>query len=191
MKFRGKILPCFLLSMAMFLFFNRTLFAQNLNKKIHLSTCRKLFDNFHAVESGKLYRSKQLSSKNLNRYIKKLGIKTIVNLRGKNEDKDWWQQEKNITDENNICLFNISMNSNLNPTPKQIKKLLNIYQNAPKPILIHCRSGVDRSGEAAALWVLNQQKKEKTQALKQLSLKYGYLKWFHPAKKQFIKNFKN
>lgn len=193
--------PYLQLSMALFLSFNFSVYAKSKNSnnfsnsnnnpsKIHLSSIRKLIDNFHSVESGKLYRSKQLSSKNLNRYIKKLGIKTIINLRGKNKDQKWWCEEKEAAKKNNLLFCNIAMNSNTNPTPEQIKKLFHLYQKAPKPILIHCHSGIDRSGEAAALWVLNQQNKNKKEALKQLSLRYGYLKWFHPTKKKFIKNYK-
>ena len=192
--------PYFYLSMALFLSFNFNVNAKSKNSnnfynpnnnqsKIHISSTRKLIDNFHSVESGKLYRSKQLYIKNLNRYIKKLGIKTIVNLRGKNKNQKWWNEEKEIAKKNKVLYCNISMNANNNPNSKNLKKLFQIYNEAPKPILIHCHSGIDRTGEAAALWILNQQNKGKKEALKQLSIKYGYLKWFHPAKKQFIKNY--
>jgi len=46
--------------------------AESFVKKI-----RESFDNFCAVEPNKLYRSKQLSGKRLDFYIKKYGIKTI------------------------------------------------------------------------------------------------------------------
>jgi hypothetical protein len=45
---------------------------------------------------------------------------------------------------------------------------------------------VDRSGEAAALWVLEEQGKPKKDALKHLSLKYGYLKFRRPKKHLLI-----
>jgi len=177
------LLPCLFKGMAI------TLLWWPLTTVAHISSFRKIFDNFHTVQSGKIYRSKQLSSKNLNSYIQKLGIKSIVNLRGENIDKRWWQQEKAIADKNHVWFFNIAMSAKTKPTVRNLKKLLKSYQKAPQPMLIHCYSGVDRTGEAAALWVLTQQNKDKRTALKHLSVKYGYLKWIHPQKKNFVKYF--
>jgi len=157
----------------------------------HVSNFRKIFDNFHTVQRGKLYRSKQLSPKHLDSYIQKLEIKTIINLRGENTDKKWWQQEKTIANKHHVRFFNIPMSAKAKPSLQNLKKLLTIYKKAPKPILIHCHSGVDRTGEAAALWSLTQQNKNKRSALKHLSIKYGYFKWHHPQKKKFIKQFEN
>ena len=73
------------------------------------------------------------------------------------------------------------------PHKKDLATLLNLYENAPRPILVHCHSGADRTGEAAALWILDQQKKRRKDALKQLRLKYGHLKFKRPSKRFFIK----
>jgi protein tyrosine/serine phosphatase len=80
------------------------------------------------------------------------------------------------------------------PEKKDLNFLFNLYKNkkkAPRPILIHCRGGADRTGEAAALWVITQQKKSKKIALKQLSLKYGHIRYKAPLKRRFVKLFTN
>ena len=152
---------------------------------------QRFLDNFHAVEHGKLYRSGQLSPKRLKRYITKYGIKTVINLRGKHPELKWWQQEHEVTTKYGATLHNIPMNSQYLSPKKQLIKLINIYEKAPKPILIHCWSGADRTGEAAALWVLQQQKQGKKQAVKQLSLRYGYFKRRKPAKRFLINIWQN
>lgn len=155
-------------------------------KKVSISWIKKIFENFHAVQSGVVYRCSQLSPQRLKRYIRSIGIKTIINLRGENQSREWWQQERALAEEFNIHFYNIAMCARKLPTKENLLKLLSIYETAPRPILLHCYSGADRTGEAAALWVIEQQKKSKPIALKQLSLRYGHLVSRHPAKHFFI-----
>lgn len=159
-------------------------------KTARISVLEKLFDNFYAVEHGKLYRSAQLSARKCAYYIKKFQIKTIINLRGKNSTQDWWQKEKALARELGAQLFDIPMSACRFSSKHEITQLLALYDYAPKPILIHCYSGADRSGEAAALWALDQQGKNKREALRQLSFKYWHLRSRHPHKAQFINLWK-
>ena len=45
-----------------------------------------------------------------------------------------------------------------------------------KPVLIHCKSGADRTGLAAAIYLLTEGGKTLDQAERQLSLRYIHLK---------------
>jgi undecaprenyl-diphosphatase len=65
---------------------------------------------------------------------------------------------------------------------EDLQTLLEIYDTAPRPILVHCLGGADRTGEASALWVLEVQKKSKAEALKQLAITYGHRKYVNSAK---------
>lgn len=172
-----------------------TLFCVNVNvqkpKRVGISSVQRLLDNFHTVESGALYRSGQLAPGMLERYIKKYHIKTIINLRGRHNDLSWWKKEQTVASIFGVQLYNLSMTARRHSDKKILKKLLYFYSKAPRPILIHCFSGADRTGEAAALWVLEQQKRDKKVALKQLSLKYRYLYITHPCKYHLIKHWKH
>jgi protein tyrosine/serine phosphatase len=154
---------------------------------IHIASLEKLLNNFHTVQPGVLYRSAQLSPHVLETMIKKHNIKTIINLRGCNEHKRWWQKEKKLIEKLGVTFYNIRMSAAHLPDKQTLLNLLQLYQHAQRPILIHCYSGADRTGEAAALWVLEQQKKNKKTALNQLALKYGHLRFRYPAKQFFIK----
>lgn len=152
-----------------------------------ISLCRRLVDNFHTVEKNKLYRSRQLSARGLRHYIAPYRIKTIINLRGPNPTQHWWLNEKKEAERMGVHLYHIPMSACALPSKTNLIKLIHLFKTAPRPILIHCKSGADRTGEAAALWVLEQQKKSKKKALKQLSLKYWHFSARRPHKKTFIR----
>ncbi len=155
-------------------------------KPIHIASLEKAINNFHAVQSGVFYRSAQLSPYFLEKMVKKLNIKTIVNLRGQNSHKRWWRKEQALAQKLGITIYDIPMAASRLPQKAHLLTLLDIYEKAQRPILIHCYGGADRTGEAAALWILEHQKNDKRTALKQLSLKYGHFPFVYPAKRFFI-----
>jgi undecaprenyl-diphosphatase len=139
-------------------------------------------DNFYAVQEGALYRSGQLSGDALDTYIKLYGIKTIINLRGKHPDQQWWVDEKASADRNNVVLLDIATSADTLTSKKSIRAILDAFDHAPRPLLVHCRAGVDRTGEVAALWAMDQQGKSNAQALDELSLWHRHSRMLHPAK---------
>ncbi len=151
---------------------------------------RHCYNNFHCVEKGKLYRSAQMSHKTLRWYIKKYGIKTVINLRGIHPGKRWWRLERFTVLNGGAHYFNISMHAGQLTKKEDLKKLLSIYQSAKGPILIHCQGGADRTGEASALWRIEMQRKSKKRALKQLSMHYNHIKSWYPAKRFLIKEWR-
>jgi protein tyrosine/serine phosphatase len=59
-------------------------------------------------------------------------------------------------------------------TGVQMAQILDILRRAPKPLLIHCQSGSDRSGLVAALFEYAIAHAGAAQADRQLSLVYGH-----------------
>lgn len=157
--------------------------TQKMILRSDISFNERVLYNIHVVEKNKLYRSAQLAPDVLDRYMKQFKIKTVINLRGAHPDQAWWRDEKAVVERNGAKFLNISMSAALLTSKKKLLNLLEIFDTAPRPILIHCLGGVDRSGEVAALWVLDQQKKSKSKALKQLKrLPYRHKKSQYPAK---------
>jgi len=144
-------------------------------------------DNFFEIIPGELYRSSQLPPSRLESYIKQYGIKTIVNLSG---DEPWYwvsTQEKQLAEKYKIVLFNIKTHALVVTPLEQVRSLLTISLSAPLPILFHCFAGSDRAGEACALYMLANGKGI-TEALSQLSTKFGHKKWLFPFKHYLIIN---
>lgn len=142
---------------------------------------RDQLQNFFEVEPGKFYRSQQLTPSVLKAYIKRFGIKTLINLRGVNETV-WYQGEKEVADSMGLAFHSIPMSAVTISQKDHLQELLKLYDEVEKPILVHCLGGADRTGEAAALWVLEMQKKSKYEALSQLSIAYGHRKFVNSAK---------
>lgn len=61
-------------------------------------------------------------------------------------------------------------------TPKWIlQEMLQIFDTAQLPIMIHCQGGADRTGEAAAIWIMEKMAGSKKDALAALSWRYGHI----------------
>lgn len=131
--------------------------------------------NFHAITAGEAYRSAQLDKDQLAYYIKKYRIKSILNLRGKNASKSWYENELNFSAENNVMHYDVALSAYREPGQKDIREIMDIFQHAPRPLLIHCQAGADRSGLVAAMWKVVIDKKPKVEADKQLSILFGHL----------------
>jgi len=131
--------------------------------------------NFHPITPGEAYRSAQLDRDEFEYYIKKYNIKSIVNLRGEHPDEPWYREETQVCAEKNVKHYNIALSSSREPADEDVRKLIAIFENAPRPVLIHCQAGADRSGLAAAMWKMIVDKVPKSEAQKQLTFLYGHL----------------
>jgi protein tyrosine phosphatase (PTP) superfamily phosphohydrolase (DUF442 family) len=142
--------------------------------------------NFHTVEKDKLYRSAQLKGDEFQMAIDQYKIKTIINLRGAYPDQQWYLDEMAVSEKNGIAHFDLAMGSNRLPRRDDLIKLLDIYKTAERPMLVHCRMGADRTGEAAALYKNLYMNSPIKEAIKMLAMKYFHFSFIMPAKKYFV-----
>lgn len=134
---------------------------------------RALNHNFAQVGPG-VYRSNQPSPRLLRRYADD-GFRTILNLRG---PSDWgsYHLEKLACQEYGLEMIDIRLYSRAPPHKEAIFELVDIFQNADRKILLHCKSGADRAGIGAALFVLIGMGGSVEEAKKQLSKRFGHFK---------------
>ena len=130
--------------------------------------------NFEPITEGEAYRSGQINKGRLEQYLRDYRIKSVLNLRGGNSGADWYEDEIAVCSRLSVRHYDLAMNSTGKPDPDVLVKLMNIFREAPRPILIHCRSGSDRTGLAAALWKVVVDGEQKSVAKKQLSILYGH-----------------
>ena len=147
----------------------------------------QLRGNFHTVVEGELYRSGQLNDVQMAKYQRKYNIKTIINLRGDNHGKKWYDDEIQTSKQLGINHINFRMSEKREFTKVQVEELVEIYKHAPKPILIHCRAGSDRTGLAAAVYIAKLSNEGEDEAEDQLSIYYGHvsLPWASKHKMDF------
>lgn len=142
--------------------------------------------NFHEIDRGRFYRSAQLDQKEFSHYIQKHGIRTIISLRGAEPEEKWYKEELAVSRKFQVEHHDIPMRAEEIPHRANLLKLLDLYKSAPRPILIHCQGGADRSGEAAAIYQMLYNNKSREEALEMLTFKYHHVEMFKPAKRYFI-----
>jgi tyrosine-protein phosphatase SIW14 len=103
--------------------------------------------NFGKVDE-RLYRGAQPDADGI-RNLKKLGIKTIVNLRKTN---DVWKAEATEASANGILYTNFPMKGYGRPTHEQVAQVLAAIESLPSPVFIHCAHGCDRTGTIIACY---------------------------------------
>jgi protein tyrosine/serine phosphatase len=147
-----------------------------------------VFDNFHEVERGELYRSAQMGPKDLGRRIRENGIRTIINLRGAAPGEEWFERETEVAEQAGVKMYNIGFTAERIPTAAELGALLAAFDEAPRPILVHCRAGADRTGEAVAVYLFDQSHGNRKKAEKALSIRYFHLELAEPAMDYFIRH---
>lgn len=131
--------------------------------------------NFHTISNGVAYRSAQLDRDELEYYVHKFNIRSIINLRGKEPGKSWYEEEIKTSHDLGVDHFDVGLSSDEVPPSDKIERLVELFRIVPKPVLIHCKAGADRSGLAAAIWKVVIDGESATIAKRQLSIFYGHL----------------
>lgn len=129
--------------------------------------------NLHAVEPGVFYRSAQLSADGFHQVIQDRHIKTVLNLRGPNAGRDWYDSEIQAVHADGVVHLDYALSAVHELTPTQVSTVLEMVRTAQKPILVHCNAGADRTGLVSALYQLSRGK-DVAVADEQLSLRYGH-----------------
>ena len=136
--------------------------------------------NFHVVSPGQIYRASQMSGRVLSLVIQQHNIKTILNLRGANGDRAWYCGETNIASQLGVKHFDFGLSAHREVTDEEMDQILAIIRAAPKPVLIHCQMGADRTGLVSALCLYSIEQKPSAEAGRELSMRYAhfpYLFW--------------
>ncbi len=129
--------------------------------------------NFHEVDPHAVYRSGQLNATELTLRSKEVGLKSILNLRGENLEAPWYQEEIKTAKALGLLHLDVSLSASTPVKTEQLQALLKLIDSAPKPLLIHCTDGADRSGLVSAVYLLSAgENTEKAKA--QLSWRYGH-----------------
>lgn len=126
-------------------------------------------NNFHAVVPGLVYRSSRMSPAALTATMEQHGIKSVLSLIGPSLAKS------NAVQRSGGTYFDISLSDRLKVTDARMEQIVTVLRSAPKPVLIHCKAGADRTGLAAALYHYAIGGQPADQADDSLTLLYGHL----------------
>jgi hypothetical protein len=144
-------------------------------------------NNFHTVVPGRVYRVAQPSKAMLETLIADQQIRSVVNLRGSCDPMDWYLEEARATHAHNVCLEDISFSAGRLPPVQEVRRLVEVLERTPYPIVLHCRRGADRTGMASAVALLLTTDTPLDEAFHQLGLRYGHIAIGRPAQlNQFL-----
>jgi len=130
--------------------------------------------NFHQVNEN-LYRSGQPDEDEFKSLYTFNGIRSVLNLRENNSDKDEIDAV-NFRRNEKIKLYEIPLDTG-NITEQDLYKILTVIRDAPKPLLIHCWHGSDRTGCAVAAYrIVFENWKEEDAIAELMKPEYGHHK---------------
>jgi len=134
---------------------------------------RLIYGNRHRV-SDRLWRSAQPSPGDLKRE-KERGIRTVVCVRGSFRFRPW-PLEVEACRNYGLDLHKVDIRARVAPSKNALLGLIDLLSSVEYPVLVHCKSGADRSGFVAAVYLLAIERRSVDEALAQLRLRYGYLR---------------
>ena len=119
--------------------------------------------------------------------LKKLGITTIVDLRGENPTQR--DSERQQAESLGIRFVSIPVSGWDPPSNEQVAQFLSLFRNNPKEkVFVHCRFGDDRTGVFVATYRMAYEGWPTTQAMNEMYF-FGFNGFWHPSMKSFIRDF--
>jgi hypothetical protein len=112
--------------------------------------------NFHWIVPGEAARAAQAYAGFLGPFLARHGIKCLINLRGTNPKYAWWRYERRVTETSGIVHLDVMLDSRNLPTREMLITLFDAFDRAPRPFLVKCSGGQDRTSFAAALFLIHR-----------------------------------
>jgi protein tyrosine phosphatase (PTP) superfamily phosphohydrolase (DUF442 family) len=135
--------------------------------------------------SDVLFRGAQPSAQGLAE-LKKLGVTTIVDLRGNRGPLAWERAQAELL---GMRFIDIPVNGWSPPSNAQVAQFLKLFQQDPtQKVFVHCFYGRDRTGVMVAAYRIAQQNWTPDQAVAEM-YSFGYHSLLYPAMKSYVRKF--
>ena len=134
---------------------------------------RYAYSNVHQI-SDRMWRSFQPAPFHLRKF-KRLGIKTVINLRGTSET-GFYHLEREACARLGLTMVDFKVFSRDAPSKEALHGAREMFQEIAYPAVMHCKSGSDRVGFMSALYLFVHEGAPLDEALGQLSLRYGHIR---------------
>lgn len=143
----------------------------------------KELPNFHRV-SERLYRGAQPSADGIKK-LAALGIKTVINLRGEDDNTRAEQKEVEAA---GMHYYAIAMPGLSRPTDEQMARVVDLMDNEENgPVFVHCKRGSDRTGTVVAVYRIRKEGWDDARAIDE-ARRYG-MSWTEFGMRGYISNY--
>ncbi len=130
--------------------------------------------NLGTVDAGRVIRSAQPTDQ-LPAWIRDYGLRSILNLRGGSKADWWYDAEVKATVAGGVSFYDFPLSATRRPSRRELLVLIDTLENCPYPLLIHCKSGADRTGLASALYLMVRRGTPPEEAEKAFTLEHGHV----------------
>ena len=134
---------------------------------------RRHWHNFEEFAPG-AYRSNHPDRLRFERYAR-LGIRSVLNLRGAVRQPHYLFEQE-WTEALGLTLVDVHMSARQAPRREALLALMEAFDTIERPFLMHCKSGADRTGLAAAIYLLRNEGAPLEVARRQLSFRYIHIR---------------
>jgi len=111
--------------------------------------------NWHWIEPG-LARAAQTYGWQTPLLLRHHGIRSMINLRGDNAGSPWYDNEYEACARLGVAFTSLPLSSKRLPDRADLLAVVDAVREAPRPALIKCSGGADRTGLAAGLHLLER-----------------------------------
>ena len=129
--------------------------------------------NFEEVAPG-VYRSNHPHHARFAEYAE-MGISSVLNLRGTSAYAHYLFEVESC-EALGLDLVTVHLGARHAPDQHRLVELLDAFEATQKPMLMHCKSGADRTGLAAAFYLLLYTTASDAEVRRQLSFKYLHIR---------------
>jgi protein tyrosine/serine phosphatase len=139
--------------------------------------------NFGTIQEGKIYRSGQPREAQLERWIRKYHLRTIIVLKPTLEDP-----EIEMAQRYGVKVHHIPLGSHHGPSEAQWQRILALLTDEQNfPLLYHCHKGADKTGIITAMYRVEVQHWALWKALLEMDLHY-HVPFSRPGLQKYLRS---
>jgi len=135
---------------------------------------RAFYSNRYRI-AGNLYRSGQLSPRQVRYLSRDLGLRALINLRGYKRQGATLRLEAEASHKRRLPFFVIRSWSRGLLTREELLDIIAFIKTLELPALVHCKSGADRAGHFAVLYRHIRLGEPIERAMQELHWRYGHV----------------
>jgi protein tyrosine phosphatase (PTP) superfamily phosphohydrolase (DUF442 family) len=132
------------------------------------------YANLGVVDAGRVIRSAQPTTQ-LAHWIRDYHLHSILNLRGGDSTDRWYRAEVETANATAVAFYDLPLSATRRPARSELLKLIDVLEHCRYPLLIHCKSGADRTGLASAVYRIVARGESPVQAASAFSFEFGHI----------------
>mgnify|MGYP001080853300 CR=1 FL=1 len=137
--------------------------------------------NLGIVDGGRVIRSAQPTAA-LKDMIRDHKLASILNLRGGSPRNDYYSNELRVAEEAGVDFYDVSMSATKRPRRSDLLRLIDVMNRCAYPLLIHCKSGADRTGLATTIYRMIVLKEPPEEALGAFTIYHSHVPILGPER---------